>query len=149
MKKYTIIILTFLCSLQMSVAAQSSPYTNQESEAIQLASYWFESITAITSKAQLMHISSVPFAMDNKKILYSYKELWDMYADIEAEKGSRKTPKYAITAIDTYDKIYQKAIPLTLYIIEIEVKEGDYKGEKLQITVAAQNQQLKVVGFQD
>ena len=149
MKRISLWMLGAFLILQTQTFGQNSPTSDLGKEAVQLASYWFESISKAESIEKIMDISNVPFALDDKKLLNTYKELWDIYEEVFSSKGPREIPKYKASIYKTYNEIYENLIPLQYYIIQIDIKEGSYTDDVVMITVAVQNKELKVVGMTD
>lgn len=121
----------------------------QQNQAKQLAELWVMELTKGENIDTLMSISTVPFALDGKKILNTKNELKELYKKVVDKKGKREVPALSSEIYKSKFEIIEKSIPLNVLLVKIEIKDGKNAGEAILVSVQISDDKLKIIGFRD
>ncbi len=145
-------IVIFLIIFTNSLIAQKDTIPQSlklQKQAIALAENWVKLVTERTALDSLMNISSLPFALDKKKILNTEDQLKSFYLKMFKEKGERKLSKVTSEIHSSKYEIIDNCIPLNILVVRLKLLVDETKKYSVIVGVKISDTNLKVIGFAD
>lgn len=122
---------------------------DEKQEAVTVAENWFKALVLAQSVDSVLNLSDIPFAVDDKMVINSEKELEELFVGIFTDKGARKIPQFTANFERQVSKIIEDCIPVDVVIVKISLLSGRFQGDAVLISLSRRDNQFKVVGFRD
>ena len=151
--KKSILSLILLFTLVYTVNAQDDyiPHTlEQQKAAKKLAADWMSMFYQVKDADSIMKISKIPFLLDGKEIINSNEKLIDVYNAAIEDKGSLESPEIKAEIFDrTKYKAKVEFSMINSLLVYLAITEKNERTQHLLVFIEVDENDLKIIGFQD